>query len=77
MIRLALNNSIMETKSSSSVLDSIEEMKTFWPTESEFKEPVVYIENLLRTQNIMQYGCIKIIPPESFNPPLAFDMASD
>jgi hypothetical protein len=77
MIRAALNNSRRETKNSNTTLESIEEMATFRPNEADFKEPILYIEKLLRKHNIARYGCIKIIPPESFRPPLAFDMDSD
>jgi hypothetical protein len=52
-------------------------MKTFRPTEAEFKKPLAYIENLIRAHNILDFGCIKIIPPESFKPTLAFDMESN
>lgn len=52
-------------------------MKTFHPTEAEFATPMIYIEKLLRDGNVTQYGCLKIIPPPSFKPPLAFDLTSD
>ena len=77
MIRIALNNSMLETKNICSGLENIEEMKTFRPTEAEFKKPLAYIEHLIRTQSILDFGCIKIIPPESFKPTLAFDMDSN
>lgn len=53
-------------------------MPTFSPTELEFSNPILYIENLMKgDQDISKYGCIKIVPPKSFKPPLAFDMESD
>jgi len=51
-------------------------MKSFFPTEAEFSDPLVYIDTLIRTQDINQYGCIKIVPPPSFKPPLGFDFNS-
>jgi hypothetical protein len=38
---------------------------------------LVYIEQLIKNADVTKYGCIKIIPPASFKPPLAFDLASD
>ena len=53
-------------------------MPIFRPTEAEFKEPILYIESLMTgPANIRQYGCIKIVPPASFKPPLAFDVNSE
>lgn len=46
---MAIKNSVLETKSTCDVLNNIEEMKTFKPTEAEFKEPLIYIEHLMRT----------------------------
>jgi hypothetical protein len=46
MIKLALKNSLAETQSSTQALDSIEEMKTYYPTTEEFKNPIEYIEKI-------------------------------
>lgn len=49
MIKLAMKNSLIETQSNEVLLDSIEEMKTFYPTEEEFKlNPIEYIEKLYK-----------------------------
>lgn len=36
-----------------------------------------YIEKLFHEENVGQFGTIKIIPPKSFKPSLAFDIKSD
>jgi hypothetical protein len=51
-------------------------MKTFYPTTEEFKEPLVYIENLYK-RGASRYGCIKIIPPKEFKTPFAFSCESN
>lgn len=53
-------------------LDEIEEMKTFYPSSEEFVNLIDYIEKLYK-MGASKYGCIKIIPPKEFRPPLAFD----
>ena len=51
-------------------------MKTFYPTEAQFKNPMLYIDDIVKKHNAGQYGCIKIVPPSSFKPGLAFDTES-
>ena len=52
-------------------------MKTYRPTEAEFTDPLVYIDKLIRTEDIIaKYGCVKIVAPASFKPELAFDRQS-
>jgi hypothetical protein len=73
MIKLAIKNSLVETQSSAQLVEEIEEMKTFYPTLEEFNmNPIEYIEKIYR-EGASQYGCVKIVPPKEFNPPLAFD----
>ena len=55
-------------------LDDIEEVKTFYPTEEQFRDPMKYIEYLNVEEGAHKYGIVKIVPPASFCPPLAFDM---
>ena len=52
-------------------------MPIFRPTEAEFENPIDYIESLYENHNAHHFGCIKIIPPKSFKPPLAFDINSN
>ena len=66
-----------ETKNTNEKLDLIDPMIVFRPTEEEFKSPIDYIEKLYHEHKAYQYGCIKVIPPKSFKPPLAFDMESE
>ena len=51
-------------------------MKAYYPTEAEFSDPLVYIEKIVNNSDAEKYGCIKIVPPASFRPELAFDMNS-
>lgn len=57
-------------------LEDLEQMKVYRPTEEEFTSPVEYFEKLYQ-EGAHEYGCVKVIPPKSFAPPLAFDMESD
>lgn len=61
---------------SRSLLDEIEEVKTYYPTEEQFAEPMKYIEYLNAVEKASKYGIVKIVPPKSFRPPLAFDQFS-
>lgn len=75
-MKLAIQNSLVETKKITS-LDSVPQMPVFRPSKAQFKNPIEYIHSLLNgKEQIAKYGCIKIVPPEGFNPPLAFDMHS-
>ena len=43
----------------------------------EFRDPLVYIARLMAEEDACKYGCVKITPPASFRPPLAFDKMSN
>lgn len=58
------------------MVSEIKEMMTFYPTEEEFTNPIEYVERLY-SEGADDYGCIKIVPPESFRPPVAFDQFSE
>lgn len=75
MIKLAIKNSIIESKNSISTLDDIEEVKTYHPSLEEFSKPLDYIEKLYK-EGAAKYGIVKIIPPKDFKPVLAFDLLS-
>ena len=68
-----MKNSMVETANVNASIQDIEEMKTYFPTEAQFSDPLVYIDNLLRNPEARSYGCVKIVPPASFKPSLAFD----
>ena len=77
MLNLAIKNSIREQKAGGyRDFTHVKDMKVFYPTEIEFKDPIKYFENLYK-EGAWKYGCIKIIPPSSFRPPFWFDTSSD
>ena len=76
-IEKALKASLIESGPNHGALASIEEMRTFSPTEEEFASPLVYIDKLIKEADIMRFGCVKIIPPASFKPALALDLDSE
>ena len=73
---MAMKKSLVETENVNANIDEIEEMKTYFPTEEQFSDPLVYIDALLRNDEARSYGCVKIVPPASFRPTLAFDRES-
>lgn len=50
---------------------NLPEAKTYRPSEDEFADPFKYIESIAEEGS--QYGIVKIIPPENWNPPFAVD----
>jgi len=76
MIKQAIKNSLKEQQNSDEALQNLEEMKTLYPTEQEFANPLVYFEKLY-AEGFDQYGVVKIIPPKDFKPALAFDQFSE
>jgi len=76
MLKLAIKNSLIEKENSTTKLEIIEEMKTYYPTAEEFDNPVAYVEKLY-SEGAHKFGTIKIVPPNGFKPRLAFNMFSD
>lgn len=56
-------------------LDEVEPMKTYYPTDTEFENPIKYIEQLYK-DGVWKYGCIKIVPPTSFKPEFVMNYKS-
>ncbi|KAK6339375.1 hypothetical protein TWF718_008795 [Orbilia javanica] len=49
----------------------ITEAPTYRPTEEEFKDPFKYIQSI--AEEGRKYGIVKIIPPDTWNPPFCID----
>lgn len=52
-------------------INGVTEAPTFRPTEEEWREPIEYMQKIAAEG--MQYGIIKIKPPDSWNPDFAVD----
>jgi hypothetical protein len=77
LLQQAIKNSLIDQKNVVASLDNIEEMPVFYPTEEEFNgDPIAYIEKLYHEQDAGYFGTVKIVPPKSFKPKLAFDTKS-
>ena len=44
---MAMKNSLVETVNVNASISDIEEMKTFYPTEEQFSDPLLYIDHLM------------------------------
>ena len=56
MLNLAIRNSIREQKAGNfRDFSTVKDMKVFYPTESEFKDPIKYFENLYK-EGMWKYG---------------------
>jgi hypothetical protein len=71
-----MRNSIVETENINASISKIEQMKTYYPTEAEFSDPLIYIDSLVRDKDARKFGCVKIVPPASFKMTCAFDRES-
>ncbi len=49
----------------------LQEAPTYRPTSEQFKDPVQYIQSI--REEAQKFGVVKIIPPDSWNPPFAID----
>jgi hypothetical protein len=72
MLAMAYKNSLIQQTSSQAPLSELLDMKTYYPSEEEFMDPIGYIERLNREEDAHLFGAVKIVPPESFKPPCMF-----
>lgn len=49
----------------------LQEAPTYRPTAEQFKDPVQYIQSI--REEAQKFGIVKIVPPETWNPPFAVD----
>ncbi|KAH9882346.1 hypothetical protein J1614_000582 [Plenodomus biglobosus] len=49
----------------------LQEAPTYRPTAEQFKDPVQYIQSI--REEAQKFGIVKIVPPDSWNPPFAVD----
>ncbi len=49
----------------------LQEAPTYHPTSEQFKDPVQYIQSI--RDEAQKFGIVKIVPPNSWNPPFAID----
>lgn len=75
LITTAIHNSMKEKKATKRDFSGVEPMKVYKPSNSEFKEPIEYIEKIYK-EGAWKYGCVKIIPPNDFKPPFSVDTES-
>ena len=52
-------------------LFGLQEAPTYRPTAEQFKDPLAYMQSI--REDAQQYGIVKIVPPDTWNPPFAVD----
>ena len=74
MIQQAIENSKLDTSTTTDQIGEIQVGPIFHPTVAEFADPLAYIAKIRAEAE--QYGICKIVPPEGWNPPCMVDMNS-
>ena len=72
MLSLAYKNSLIEQTANTVMSEDIEEVRTVYPTEEEFKDPIAYIEKMYQDKEMAAHGGLRIVPPQSFKPDVCF-----
>ena len=49
----------------------LQEAPTYRPTAEQFKDPIAYMQSI--REEAQQYGIVKIVPPDTWNPAFAVD----
>lgn len=76
-MEMAFKNSLIEQAAEESGFQDLPELMTLYPTEEEFKDPLVYIEKMYSSLGDKEQGGVKIVPPASFKPPCVFNPDMD
>lgn len=49
------------------------EAPVYRPTEEEFRDPMAYVESLLQRPEALEAGIVRVVPPDTFEPPFALE----
>ena len=72
MIQLAYKNSLIEQTATQPEEFKLEDIPVFYPSETEFQNPIEFIEGLSWSGEIDKYGACKIVAPDSFRQECCF-----
>jgi len=73
LLEIAYKNSLLEIKVDKEEINEVPFVRSYYPSEEEFNDPVAYIEKIFSDDAVKAMGGCKIIPPRSFRPPCMFN----